>query len=66
MINLMIKSIFENSKKIDAVIKHINRSEVKRCLETVIVVATVSALNKKIKEQDAKITSLEEMMSKGE
>lgn len=66
MINLMIKSIFENSNKIDAVIKYINKTEIKRYLGTVFVTLSICSLTKKVKEQEAKINSLEEMMLKGE
>ena len=66
MINLMIKTIFDNSNKIEAIVKYINKTEVKRCIETILIGASITAMAKRIKEQGTRITNLEEMMSKGE
>ena len=70
MINLMIKSIFENSNKIDSIVKHVNKTNRKHCLEFALVAIAIYTMTKTIKNHEEKISNLEieleEMKSKGE
>ena len=70
MINLMVKNIFENSNKIDSVIKYVNKANKKYCLNFLLIGISLYAMTKTIKNHEEKISNLEfeleEMKSKGE
>ena len=70
MIDLMVKNIFENTKKIDSVIKHINKTDNKYCLLFLLVTVNCYIGTKIINKQGQRISALEnelkEMKSKGE
>lgn len=69
MINLMIKNIFENSNKIDIIVKHINKTNKINCFKFLVVSASICAVMNKIEKQDKEInnlkTEIEELKSKG-
>lgn len=69
MITLLVKDIFENSNKIDVIVKHINKTNKINCLKFFVVSAAVCAVIKKVEKQDKEIdnlkTEIEELKSKG-
>lgn len=70
MINLMIKNIFENTNRIDNIVRHINKNNTKQCLYTIIITTSLYAVVKLVANQEERIKDLEiqleEMKSKGE
>ena len=59
MISLMIKNIFENSNKIDSVIKHINKTDKRNCLDFLMIGAALYSVTKIVKKHEEKINDLE-------
>lgn len=70
MINLMVKNIVNNSNRIDAIVKYINKSNKKHCFEFLLVTATIVTITKVVGKHEQEINDLkneiEEMKSKGE
>lgn len=70
MIDLMVKNIFQNSNKIDTIIKHINKTDKRYCLMFLLVTANIYVGTKIMNKQEQRISDLEnelkEMKSKGE
>ena len=70
MIDLMIKSIFENSNKINSVVKHINKTNAKFSIQILLLSTSIYILAKSVKKNEIEISKikmeLEEMKSKGE
>ena len=69
MINLMVKNIFDNSKKIDAIVKHINKVNKKNCFEFIMIAFAIHLISKTVEKHEEEIDNLkkeiEEMKSKG-
>lgn len=59
MLDLIFKSIINNSNKIDVVVKHINKTDTRNCLILFLLTTNVYLVSKKLKKQDEKITELE-------
>lgn len=59
MLDLIFKSIINNSNKIDVVVKHINKTDTRNCLILLLLTTNVYLVSKKLKKQDEKITELE-------
>ena len=59
MIDLMIKNIFENDKRIDSVIKYVNKTNKKNCLQILLVTATVCVITATVKAHEERIDELE-------
>ena len=70
MINLMIKNIFENSNKIDAVVKYVDSVNKRNCLKFLLISLSMTAVLITVDKQEKEIEDLkkeiEEMKSKGE
>lgn len=70
MIELLTKSIVENSNRIDSIIKHIKKTDRKYCFMFVLIAANMVITTKIIKSQEEKIDNLimkvNEIESKGE
>ena len=70
MLNLMVKNIVNNSNRIDAIVKHINKSNKKHCFEFLLVAATIYTITKVVGKHEQEICDLKneikEMKSKGE
>lgn len=70
MIDLMIKNIFDNNNKIDAVIKCIKKTDSRNRFAYFLIAFNLYLVSKAVKNQEERIKeleiSLEEMKSKGE
>lgn len=69
MNELLAKNVADNSNKIDAIAKYVNKSNTKNCFQMLLVALTLYAATKAIEKHEKEIDNLkkeiEEMKSKG-
>lgn len=70
MEKIITKTVFENSIKIDVLLKHVNKINKKHGIAFILIAVYMHLTNKQIKDQQKEINNLkeeiEEMKSKGE
>lgn len=64
MINLMVKNIFENSTKIESIIKHVRTADKKHFFGILMLSTSMWAIATLVKQHEEKINNLEEELER--
>lgn len=59
MIELMIRKVFQNSNRIDTIVKHVNKIDNRNCLILLLLSTNLYLASRVIKNHDEKINELE-------